>query len=241
MASLPRAERGFVLIGAIWLLVLAGAIGAALLLRSLGEARNAAAESRALSDRMILDGAGEAAFASLLFDGQRSPLTGGAGAVTIGGTRVGLRVTSEGSRFDVNEADPALIESALRALNVPAAGRTRIVAQLTEARTVRRRLASHAELRRLLGPDAGPFEDVFTLYSGLPQPAGGQTPEDLARSLAAPAGPPQPIELRGGTPIRIDLALPSGARLTAVARLTAMQDDPLSVQRWEHRVAAAAE
>lgn len=238
MASSRGNERGFVLLGTIWLLVLAGAVGAALLLRSLGEARAAAAESRALADRMALDGAAEAAFASLLFNGQGSALTGGAGQVTIGNSVVGLRLSSEGSRFDVNEADPQMIAGVLQSLGVSKREGERIVGALAAARAERRRLASHAELRRLLGPAAESLEDVFTLYSGLSRPPTGESPEALARSLASPDTPPEPIELRAGTPLRIDAALPSGARLTAVGRLTALQDDPLAVQRWEHRFSA---
>jgi flagellar basal body-associated protein FliL len=228
-------DNGFVLIGVIWLLVLAGAVGAALMLRSLSEARSAAAESRALSDRMALDGAAEAAFASLLFYGPRSTLASGGGRVVVGATQVKLGISSEALRFDVNEADPQLMDRVLQGLKLPPAQRNRIVAGLTQARSVNRRMTSQAELRRLIGPEAAGFEDVFTLYSGLKQPATAELPETLARRLAAPDRIAEPVEIRAGTALRIEAQLAKGSRLTAVARLTGQQDDPIAVQRWEHR------
>jgi hypothetical protein len=230
-----NSDNGFVLIGVIWLLVLAGAVGAALLLRSLGEARNAAAESRAFSSRMALDGAAEAAFASLLFYGPRSTLGSGGGRVAIGATQVELGITSEALRFDLNEADPQLVDRVLQGLKLPPAERNRIVTAVAQARSVNHRMTSQAELRRLLGPEAAGLEDVFTLYSGLKQPATAELPETLARRLASPDRAAEPVEIRGGTPLRIEARLAGGPRLTAVARLTGQQGDPVAVQRWEHR------
>lgn len=227
-------DRGFVLLGAIWLLVLAGTVGAALLLRSLADARTAAAESRALADRMTLDGAAESAFASLLFHGQASPLTAGGGNTSVGGTPVALRLSSEALRLDLNEAPPEAIAAALQALGASPGERNRIVEAVAGARTEKRRLSSHAELRRLLGASAV-WEDAFTLHSGLSQPPTGERGESLARRLASLNPRPEPVELRAGTPVRVDAALASGARLTAVARLTGLQEDPVAVQRWEYR------
>lgn len=240
MAISRSNDRGFVLIGAIWLLVLAGAVGAALLLRSLAEARTAAAESGALADRIALDGAAESAFASLLFSGPRSTLASGGGTVTIGGQQITLRVSSEATRFDLNEADPLFIDGVLHGLKVSPDERNRIVEALTEARSKNRRMSSQAELRQLLGSSV-PLEDAFTLYSGLSKPASGEQPDVLARRLLSPAAEPEPVELRAGTPLRVDASLPRGAHLTVVARLTGLQDDPLAVQRWEHRAVAAAQ
>ena len=237
MASFRVRERGFVLIGAIWLLVLAGTVGAALLLRSLGEARTASAESRAFADLMALDGAVESAFASLLFHGQASRLASGAGTVVVGGMPAGLSLSSEGSRLDLNEADPEVVGGVLQALGVRASERTRILAALNARRGERRRLASPAELRSLLGPEGVRLEDAFTIYSGSALPPASGALGAWLKGMVSPQRTPAPVELRAGTPVRIEAALPGGARLTAVARLTGVQEDPLAVHRWEFRSA----
>lgn len=237
MRGSPRPnERGYVLIGAIWLLVLAGSIAAALMLRSMADARGAAAESEALRDKLALDGAVQAALAAMLFEGDRASSTR---TMTIDGRTIDVRFSSENGRIDANAAALPLIDQALRGAGIEAAGRGRIVAGFAAARAAKREIASQAELRALLprggGSGGACAEDMFTLSSRLDRPLPGQTGEKVARALGMAATGTGAAASNSGAPLRIEAALPEGAALTAIARITGLSDKPLTIHRWEYR------
>ena len=237
MPGSPRSsERGYVLIGAIWLLVLAGSLAAALMLRSLAGAREAAAESEALRDKLALDGAVQAALAAMLFDGDRASSTR---TMTIDGRTLDIAFSSENGRIDANAADLPLIEQALRGAGLDAAARGRIVQGFAAARAAKREIGSQAELRALLAGGDGATEvcvaDMFTLASRLTRPLPGQTGEKVGRALGMATSGPGAAPGNSGAPLRIEATLPEGAVLTAVARITGLSQAPLSIHRWEYR------
>jgi hypothetical protein len=227
------ADNGFVLIGAIWLLVLAGAIASALLLRSLADARHAAAGARSLSAKLALEGAVESAFASLLFHGPRSQLTSGGGTVGIGEMAVQLTLSSEAERIDLNHTAPEFIDGALRELGVNARGRSAILGRMALLRARKDTIASPSEMRRLLGAEAGGFEDAFTIHSGLSVPAGVVGARAVPRGSGALA-PAAPLALQPGMAIRIVASLAEGQSLLATGRLTGLGHRPVLKQRWEY-------
>ena len=244
MAKSPSHERGFVLIGAIWLLVLAGTIAAALMLRSVNVSRAAAAEGGLLAERLALDGAVETAFASLLFDGPRSPWASQpANEVRIAGRTLTVTVSAENGRLDANSADPAIVASALQGLGVASGPRTRLIAALQGRRSTAREFRTAAELRALLAsaaasPDDPCLEDVFTLFSRLEQPSQATMPAKLAKALGLAAT----TDVAGGAfssaggPVRVEARTSEGAGLTSVARISGATNAPVTIHRWDYRI-----
>jgi len=236
-AEPARGERGFVLIAAIWLLILAGSITAILMLRSLSLAAGAAADGDALARRLALAGAIETALADRIFNGERSPwwLTPSESTVAIGGRRVTVRLSSESGRLDVNEADPALIDAALRGAAVAPSERARIVTRLQAFRAANRRLLSPAALDMLLaeaGAAAGScLPDQLTTSSGMAQPRPDQMPRALARALGIAGGDslviPEP-----GAPMRVEAAEAGGAHVVAVLRMSGTPERPVVFAAW---------
>src|SRR5688572_4437400 len=98
------------------MLVLAGAITAVLMLRSLAGATAAVEHEEGIERKLALESAIETMLADRLFNGPRSGwwMTPVQGRIAMDGGDVAIRITSESGRLDVNVADPALIDSALR-------------------------------------------------------------------------------------------------------------------------------
>lgn len=234
-------ERGFVLIAAIWLLILAGSIAAILMLRSLAAATAAADRSEEVERRLALESATESLLADRLFHSQGSrwwqaPTEG---AIMIGEREVRLRMTSESGRLDVNNADTELIDTALRGLGVGKGGRDGILERLIALRTQKKGIRSAAELEVLLAGAAAPpdvcLSNHFTFVSGLAEPNPGHMSAALARALggrggARGDGAATPVE--GGAALRIEAAEPGGASIISIVRLVGLPDRPLEVSAW---------
>ncbi|HEY5722126.1 MAG TPA: hypothetical protein VIT45_07375 [Allosphingosinicella sp.] len=234
-------ERGFVLIAAIWLLILAGSITAILMLRSLAASTAAADRSEEAERRLALESATETLLADRLFNSQRSrwwqaPTEGG---ITIGGRPIRLRMTSESGRIDVNNADTGLIDTALRGLGVGKGDRDRIVQRLVALRTLKKGIGSAADLDSLIGGAATPqgvcLADELTFVSGLAEPRPDQMSAALSRALggrggARGDGAAAPVE--GGAALRIEASEPGGARSISIVRLVGLADRPVEVSAW---------
>ncbi len=234
-------EQGFVLIAAIWLLILAGSIAAILMLRSLAGANAAAEHQDMIERRLALDSAIETMLADRLFNGNRSAwaVAPAGGAIAIGNRQIALRVTSESGRLDVNAADPALIDAALQGFGLAGAERTRIVDRLTAMRATRRRIGSLPELMALLGQaqarGGACLADSLTWTSGLTQPR----PDQMERALAAAlggrngaTGDPRPSPPEAGASLRIEASEAGGAAMIAIVRTTGLPEQPTSVSVW---------
>jgi len=192
-------ERGFVLVATIWLLVLAGSIVAMLMLRTFTMARAVSTEQRLLESDVAAQSAIETVLADRLFVGARSHwwMLPAEGTVRVGGRDVRMRLTSEGGRLDLNEADPGRIDAALRGLGLSATGREAVLASLRERRRSQRRVRSLAEMRGLFsGPETALpsdicIDDLVTFASGRPEPSPATMPARLAAALGV-AAPPSP-------------------------------------------------
>lgn len=244
MFRLRSNERGFILISAIWLLVLCGSIAAILMLRSIAATRESALDADAFADQALLEAAVETTFAGLLFTGGRSHAASvpASGTISIAGRDVTVDVTSENGRIDLNEYPLDKLGAALQGLGIESDDRRRIVGAVHLRRSANRPFRSHAEvaalLRGLHGPGLECIEDEFTIFSGLSEPRPTQMSSRLARALAL--GQPGRDNVQAaqepvgaGTPLRLHVRLATQSRLVVVARLTGLHPDPVSVYRWD--------
>lgn len=234
-------EEGFVLIAAIWLLILAGSITAILMLRSLAGATAAAEHQDSIERQLAQDSAIETMLADRLFNGNRSAWwsTPASGEIAIGKRRISIHLSSESGRLDVNAADPAQIDKALQGLGVSSNERSRIVGRLTALRVAKRTIASLPELLALIG-EAGSKDGVclaeeLTWVSGLSSPRGDQVTSRLARALGAPgdaSGESAPSPPEPGTALRVRTSEAGGPARIAIVRTSGLPDQPTSVSVW---------
>lgn len=223
---IPENEKGFVLIAAVWLLVLAGAIVALMMLRGMTEAREARSEGELLRHKLALDGAVETVVADRLFNGPRSPWSRvqAQGSLDIDGTAVQVRSTSENGRLDFNATELATVDRALQGLGVGAGNRRVVLGRMQQLRRRDERLSSFAALEALLSQAQKDtsvcLADMMTLDSGLPQPRAGQMPDKLAFALAMVDGSEAAGGelLQGGEVQRLEMSTSLGMAHTTILR-----------------------
>jgi general secretion pathway protein K len=235
------AERGFVLIAAIWLLILAGSITAVLMLRALSAATAASGHGDAIERRLALESAIETMLADRLFNGRSSAwhMVPARGAIAIDGREIHIRLTSDSGRLDVNMADPALIDTALQGFGVAAAERGAIVTRLLALRARKKRIGSAAELDRLLaGASRGAgvcLAEHFTWVSGLAEPRAEQVSRALARALGGRGGAfgdDRPGEPEGGSGLRVEASDAGGAAMLAIVHIAGLPEQPVLFSAW---------
>ena len=181
-----RGERGFVLIAVLWLLVLMASIVALMLVRANRTSDRIASERDAYRDAQALESAIQTVMADRMLNGVRSswwPMPA-SGTVTIDGQAVSVTLSSEATRIDINDADLARIDDALRGVGTDAAERAALLAEFGTLRAAKRRIGSFAELEALMARHRiAPCRALdFTLASGLTAPASGR-PFDAIRAL----------------------------------------------------------
>jgi general secretion pathway protein K len=221
----PDSERGFVLIAAIWLLVLAGAIVALLMLSTLTFAKRARFEADQLQSDLALQSALQTVAADRLINGVRGPwgLLPAEGDVRLGDNLVHVRLSSEAGRLDLNEADPKLIDAALRGLGAEASARQAFVAAILAIRLKHERIGSFDQIRasaRRAGfqLSAGVcLDEVMTFASGLAEPRPGQEPADLAHALGSPV--PMTPGADNGDALRFEATDSAGRFLRSTLRI----------------------
>lgn len=239
-----RSEQGYVLITAIWLLILAGSIVAVVMLRTLSQAHSVKDQGTDLTDKLLLESAAETVFADRLFAGNKGNwwLVPASGQVAINGAMVNVAISSESGRLDLNEADPKLIDLALQGLGLEGQQRAGFAAELLRLRASGRRIGSFSELRAMVGQQNANdacLEDFVTLWSGLPQPRPDQMPANLAHALQVPTNA-SPSQAEAGAALRFQVSIAGRAPLVVVARPTGLREQPISVSLWENSVACSA-
>lgn len=239
----PPAEEGFILVTAVWLLILGGALASLLLLHALTLSTRTSDDEQRIAAQLSAQAAVETVLADILFRGMRSKWSDSPaqGTVRIGSREVLVEVTSESGRLDINEALPETIEGALRGFNVPAAVRKRVLAAVTLLRSRQRRVGSFAELEALLTqppfPDGTCLADFFTFDSGLAEPTAAHLSPPLVQALARGAGRAKLVSA-GPAPhppnaaLRFRVTGAGGAEITAVARLSGRLEAPILVSGW---------
>ncbi len=235
-----KGERGFVLLVTIWLLLLCAAMVAVLMLRGQQHALEAADVGDRLKTRLALESAVEMVIGDILFRGPASRwiVVPGQGQVDVGGTPVGVTMTSEDGRLDLNEVDLDTLDTALRGFGVTATARGAMIGQVKAARDEKRRIASWAEVERIvaLAGSASPggpcLLDELTIYSGRGQPNQRHMDTGLARALGIVRVGDTGGTIDPGSAVRIVATMPKGARLVAVVRITGLVDEPYLVSYW---------
>jgi len=236
----PRAERGFILIGALWLLILCGAIVAVLMLRGIESATAASDGEDALRNKLALESAVEAVVADLLFNGPQShwALLPAEGAVAVDDRQIRVTVSNEAGRLDLNEVDPVLLETALQGFGIDAGRRILLVEALRAVRTAKQPIGSLAEMRALLATTIGMdrqarcLENQLTIFSGLVRPRENQLSPELARALGiatiASRTPAEP-----GSALRVMATAPGGGTLSSTVQIKGLLGEAYSASAWE--------
>lgn len=226
----PDREKGFVLISAIWLLVLAGSIVAILMLRGVQQASEAVKEAKNLQERFAAEGAAQTVIADMLIEGSGSrwAQTPSSGRVLVGEIGVSVQVSSEAGRIDLNDGDLAVIQETLRRLGLGAAELNAVAERLKQKRLQGIRLGSVDEFLAWapeIRADIDPVR-MFTVVSGLAIPNYNQVlpgsrqyfPQSPAAMLT---GAPT-----GQIPLRISSRAGVGREHISTVRLNGRADDP---------------
>jgi hypothetical protein len=145
------AEDGFVLISAMWLLLLGAAIAALLMLRSMTASRELRVETdRFASDHAQAD-AIEIVAANLVFAGAGSHWSQlpSHGAITLDGRSIETTTASEDIFLNLNRTDPKAIDGALQDHGYDAATRTALLGRIALAHQGGHQIASYAEVAAL--------------------------------------------------------------------------------------------
>jgi hypothetical protein len=202
-------ERGFILIGAVWLLVLAGSLAAVLVLHGLRSTKSAAVERTLLRSEMAAEGAVDVVVADALFNGPRSRWWNlpARGVIKVAGIPIFVEVTSEASRLDLNSVDLKTLDNHLREGGVGSKPRALLIVEVASRRAGKRRYRSFDEVRsqaRNIVGDLGEkpclMQDI-TIYSGYAVPPEGQNTSFISDS-----------------PVRVDISAQGAPAITAIIR-----------------------
>jgi hypothetical protein len=203
-----EAEQGYVLIASIWLLVLAGAIVALLMLSSVRLARETRDSGAILHERLAMDAAVETIVADRIINGDRSIWSRAPADATLDveGMAVHVRSTSEAERVDINLADASVIDAVLRQSGFQAAQREHVLGELARRRGTMGAVASMVELEGLFGTVEGrSTADQLTFVPG---------------SVIKPVQAiPVAASLQPGAAQRLTLEAAGGGSRTAIVRV----------------------
>ncbi len=180
-----RRERGFALLIVLWTLVLI----AFLVLHLTASGRTEIRIADNLVDNAVAAAAADGAITEAIFNlanprpDQRWRLDGAAHPLTIGDSRVTVRLADEAERINPNLASPVLIEALLRAVGSDPATAQRLTAAIADwvgsAATAQPQSALFAQYRAAgldYGPPGSPLESLDELGKVL-----GMTPALLAK------------------------------------------------------------
>lgn len=231
----------------MWLLLLGGSIVALLMLKNLQVAEVYSDDREQLQARYAQESAVETVVADILFNGPRSEFARlpAETAYRFGDRTLKISVTGEGGKIDVNQADPALIERALRGLGIAALPRQNFVNGVKERQRSGRLFRSIADVEEAIsqagfdGTSGFCAEDYFTAYSGLALPQTGQMHPKLARALGqASLETDAPSSI--GSAMRIRVQGEQGLPLVAVVRASGLIGESHRVLDWEYRAGCGA-
>ncbi|MEP3226285.1 MAG: hypothetical protein ABJO01_09940 [Parasphingorhabdus sp.] len=245
--TIPRGERGYILITAFWLLLLGASLVALLMLKNLKNAEDHAFERDQIQSRYAMESAVETVVADILFNGPRSAFAQ-LPAVTeyeINGVKMAVQVSSENGKIDLNRADAALIERALRGLGIAARPRQAFLDHVREQRKAGRFFRSTIDVEGAMQQagfaGAGGFcaERYFTVYSGLSQPQANQMDAELARALGQVSSTSN-VRTTPGTALRVQVKAAEGLPLVAVIRTSGLIGQSHRVLDWGVRADVGA-
>jgi general secretion pathway protein K len=235
-----ESERGFVLIAAIWLLVLGGSIVSILMVRTMAASRVVVTDGTDTRSRFALKSAVDTVIADILFSGPRSQWAAlpAEGAIAIDNQMIEVTVTSDNGRVDVNEADPKLIDATLREQGVSATSRKAVVDQLLSRRALKQPVTSIPDLDRVLSgagsisPGSSCLGDAFTMSSGMTVPELNKAPAIVVRALGSPTGAGSSPRASAMDLLRINVRTSVGVRRVALARTTGQKGTAALFVQW---------
>lgn len=237
--AIPANERGYILITAVWMLLLGASIVAVMMAHNLRTSQELSFEREQAQIRYAQESAIETVVADILFNGARSQLARlpAKTSYTINGVVMRVRVSSESGKIDVNQADPVLIERALRGLGIAASQRQAFLAIIASELSASRLFQSPADVAAAM-QQAGIMFDrgfcpgtYFTTFSGLGQPVAGQMRPEVSKALGLP-NLPTSARASSGTAVRISVTADGTRPLTAVVRISGLIGQAYSVLDW---------
>ncbi|MEP2990031.1 MAG: hypothetical protein ABJN65_01165 [Parasphingorhabdus sp.] len=236
-----QGERGYILVTAMWLLLLGASIVALLMLKNLGRGEEISFEREQLQIQYVQESAVETVVADMLFNGPRGEfvLLPAKTSYIIDGTQVTVRVTSESGKIDVNQADPSLIDRALRGFGISALQRQSFISQIKVERANGRLFQSNGDVESameksgIIDRDGFCVSRYFTVYSGLASPQTNQMDAPLARALGQPT-----LEAAGkagtGAAMKIEITSDGNAPLNVIIRTSGLVSQSHSVLDWRY-------
>lgn len=176
------------LLTALWLLILAGVMGAAVMLSGLTAARQANTQAAAVAAELAAESALAEVEYDLLASGARSRWArdDATGTFTYGDVSVSVASSAEEGRLDVSAAEPKDIAVVLQALGADERTAQRIAGDIVELRTSGGQLVSVSQLAAL--PEMSErlwacLAPHVTIYTGFARPAPRYADAVLQRSL----------------------------------------------------------
>ncbi|MEO9599800.1 hypothetical protein [Parasphingorhabdus sp.] len=239
---IKSGERGYILITAVWMLLLGASIVAVIMIHNLRKSEELSFEREQIQIKYAQESALETVVADLLFNGPRSELARlpTETSYTINGIAMQVRVSSESGKIDVNQADPALMERALRGFGISGSQRQKFLAIVAGERSANRLFQSPADVAALMhqvgiavGSGFCPHK-YFTTFSGLGQPIQGQMDPDLAKAMGQPNLPTE-AQARPGTALRLAIQADRASPLIAIIRISGLIGRSHSVLDWSDR------
>ncbi len=235
-------EQGYILITAVWMLLLGASIVAVIMIHNLRASEELSFDREQTQIKYAQESAVETVVADILFNGPRSELARlpAQTSYTINGIAMQVQVTSESGKIDVNQADPALMERALRGLGISGSQRQAFLAIIAGERSASRLFQSPTDVGAAMqqagiavGSGFCP-DNYFTTFSGLGQPVAGQMRPELAKALGQPS---LPTEARAspGTALRVSIKADGASPLIAVIRTSGLIGRSYSVLDWSDR------
>lgn len=238
--------NGFALVNVIWLLLLGAALVSAIQLATIASVEEQAFDQKQIERELAMESAFETAMADILFYGnggafRQLPATTN---YQIDGFSLTVHISGENGKLDLNQAEPALIDRALRGFDIPSSQRESIIDAILAKRGNDVRIQTVADIEQIFGVNgvelSSPFGSgdfcpsrFFTPFSGLAQPSTVGMEPRLARALnLIPAG--QTSEFQTGQVNRVRIEARDGPPLITYIRITGNLDQPVKIIDWGH-------
>lgn len=196
-ATAQHPQNGFALLSVLWLLLLATMLVASIALWTRQSVQTRFLLSQDLRAQRLLHSAFQTIVFDLITEGQESQWAAQDGlisaALTIDGVRIGVVVSADSGKVDVNSADDAMLLDVLRASGASSAVAERVLFKVREAQQARSalpKLASMTEVRTVFGDEGALYacvEPLMTVHTNAARPnmqAAAQTLKDAFPSLA---------------------------------------------------------